>query len=323
MASRKKLQVGLAELEELRANPRSTAAIEKIRKALDGPSSHLAAAAARIVGEFEMDELEDCLVQAFGRFMDNPVKTDKGCVAKKAIAEALFQMRSHQEDLFLRGVRHVQMEPVYGGKEDTAAELRYVSAMGLVNTGYPDVMLELAHLLADNVLDARIGAVRAIAYARQDAGVPLLRFKALMGDEDARVIYESFRTLLDLSPEGSLSFVASFFDHQDPAVAESAALALGESRLPEALDVLVEGWDNTLDQDLRRFLLLAIAMLRYDKAINFLLSLIENKSQGIAQDAIAALEMYQDDEQVWGRVQAIVDSREDIDLSSIEHRHPS
>jgi HEAT repeat protein len=208
------------------------------------------------------------------------------------------------------------LEPVYGGKEDTAAELRYVSAMGLVNTGYPDVMLELACLLADNVLDARIGAVRAIAHARQDAGIPLLRFKALIGDEDARVVYECFRALLDLSSQGSLPFVASFFDHQNPAIAESAAMALGESRLEGALDVLKEGWENTLNQDLRRFILLAIAMLRHEEAIDFLLSLVENESQGIAQDAIEALEMYHEDEQIWERVQDIAEARDDIDLSA-------
>ena len=319
MTSRKKLQVGLAELEELRADPRSPEAISKIREALSGTNNHLAAAAARIVGEYKLEGFEDLLVQAFVRFMENPLKTDKGCAAKKAIAEALFQMGSHQDDLFLQGVRHVQMEPVYGGKEDTAAELRYVSAMGLVSTGYPDVLLELAHLLADNVLDARIGAIRAIAHARQDASVPLLRFKALIGDEDARVLYESFRALLDLSPESSLLFVASFFDHQDPPVAESAALALGESRLPGALDVLREGWENTLDHDLRRFLLLAIAMLRYEEAIDFLLSLVADESQGIAQDAIEALEMFQEDVQIWGRVQEIAESRDDIDLSEATH----
>jgi HEAT repeat protein len=316
MTNRKKLKEGLAELEELRENPRSSAAIEKIQEALTGTSNHLAAAAARIVGEYKLEMFEDLLVQAFERFMENPLKTDKGCAAKKAIAEALFQVGSHQEDLFLQGIRHIQLEPVYGGKEDTAAELRYVSAMGLVNTGYPDVMLELAHLLADNMLDARIGAIRAIAYALQDAGIPLLRFKALIGDEDGRVVYECFRALLDLSPRDSLPFVASFFDHDDPAVAESAALVLGESRLPEALDVLREGWENTLNQDLRRFILLAIAMLRYEEAIDYLLSLIANETQGIARDAIEALEMYQEDVQIWGRVQEIIGSRDDMDLSA-------
>jgi HEAT repeat protein len=319
MVSRKGLQERLAELNELCADPGSPEAAETIRQALSGTNNHLAAAAARIVGEYKLETFEDLLVQAFKRFIENPMKRDKGCVAKKAIAEALFQMGSHQEDLFLQGVRHVQMEPVYGGKEDTAAELRYVSAMGLVSAGYPDVMLELAHLLSDKALDARIGAVRAIAYARQEAGVPLLRFKALIGDEDARVVYESFRALLDLSPQGSLLFVASFFGHEDPAVAESAALALGESRLPEALDVLREGWENSLNQDLRHFILLAIAMLRYEEAIDFLLSLVADASPGIAQDAIAALEMYQEDGQIWGRVQEIADSRDDIDLSATVH----
>jgi HEAT repeat protein len=316
MAKTSSLKKGLEELAELRADPRSPDAIEKIRQALNDTHNHLAATAARIVGEVKLESFDDLLVQAFERFMENPLKTDKGCAAKKAIAEALFQMGSHQEDLFLQGIRHVQLEPVYGGQEDTAAELRYVSAMGLVNTGYPDVMLELAHLLADKVLDARIGAIRAIAYARQDAGIPLLRFKALIGDEDPRVVYECFRALLDLSPRDSLPFVASFFDHDDPAVAESAALVLGESRLPEALDVLREGWENSLNQDLRRFILLAIAMLRYEEAIDFLLSLIANESQGIAQDAIEALEMYQEDVQIWGKVKEITESRDDIDLSA-------
>lgn len=320
MVMGKDLGQSLEELSNIRSDPRSPTAIEIIKQALESSSNHLAAAAARIVGEYKLEELEDLLVQAFARFMNNPLKKDKGCAAKIAIAETLFQMGSHQEDLFLQGIRHVQLEPVYGGKEDTAAELRYFSAMGLVRLGYPDVMIELAHLMADKELEARIGAVRAIAYARQEAGVPLLRFKALIGDEDARVVYESFRALLNLSPEDSLCFVTSFFNDEDPTVAESAVLAVGESRLPGALDVLKEGWENTLDQDFRRFLLLAIAMLRYEEAIDFLLSLIADASQGITLDAIAAMEMYQDEEQIWGRVKENVDARGDIDLSSILQR---
>jgi HEAT repeat protein len=320
MASRKHLQERFGELEGLRKDPKSPKSTEILSQAMTGSSNHLAAAAARIVGEFRLEEFEELLIQAFDWFMNNPLKTDKGCAAKIAIADALFQLGSHQEDLFLQGIRYIQLEPVYGGKEDTAAELRVVCAMGLVGMGYPDVMNELAHLLADKELDARIGAVRAIAYARQESGVPLLRFKALIGDEDARVIYECFRALLDLSPQDSIHFVASFFDCEDQAIAESAALAIGESRLPGALSVLREGWENTLDQDFRRFLLLAIAMLRDEIANDFLFSLITDESSGIAQDAIAALEMYRDDEQIWGRVLEIADSRDDIDLSAVIHR---
>ncbi|OGO20995.1 MAG: hypothetical protein A2Z14_12565 [Chloroflexi bacterium RBG_16_48_8] len=320
MIRRNSLQERIEELNRLRQDPRSNTTIGKLIQALASTSNHLAAAAARIMGESKLEELEDSLIQAFDRFMNNPIKTDKGCAAKKAIAEALFQMGSHQEDLFLQGVRYIQLEPVYGGKEDTAAGLRCASAMGLVRMGYPDVMIELAHLLADKELDARIGAVRAIAYARQGAGVPLLRFKALIGDEDARVSYECFRGLLDLSPGDSLHFVGSFLKAEDHAIGESAALALGESRLPGALDVLKVGWENTLDHDFRRFILLAIAMLRYEEAIDFLLSLIADASQGIARDAVAALELYQDDTQIWGQVWEMIDARDDIDLSTSAHR---
>ena len=314
------LQGELAELKAIGQDPQSAEAIHKLEKALCGSSNHLAATAARIVGESDLVRFEDLLVESFWRFMDNPLKTDKGCIARKAIAEALFQMGSHQEGLFLEGIRHVQLEPVCGGKEDTAAELRYVSAMGLVRAGYPEVMLELAQLLADVELDARIGAVRAIAYARQEAGVPLLRFKALTGDADARVIYECFRALLDLTAEEALPFVASFFTHEDPAVAESAILAIGESRLAGALGVLREGWENTLDQDVRRFMLLAIAMLREEDAIDFLVSLIAEEPPGIARDAIKALEMYQGDERIWGQVRELIEARDDIDWSTIIER---
>ena len=320
MTNHGNLQGELAELKAIGQDPQSAEAIHKLEKALCGSSNHLAATAARIVGESDLVRFEDLLVESFWRFMDNPLKTDKGCIARKAIAEALFQMGSHQEGLFLEGIRHVQLEPVYGGKEDTAAELRYVSAMGLVRAGYPEVMLELAQLLADVELDARIGAVRAIAYAHQEAGVPLLRFKALTGDEDARVIYECFRALLDLTAEEALPFVASFFTHEDPAVAESAILAIGESRLAGALGVLREGWENTLDQDVRRFMLLAIAMLREEDAIDFLVSLIAEEPPGIARDAIKALEMYQGDEMIWGQVRELIEARDDIDWSTIIER---
>jgi len=323
MSGRDGLREKIEEINRVRQDPRSKTSIEKLTRGLTSTNSLLAAEAARIVGEFKLEELENSLIQTFTRFMNNPLKTDKGCIARKAIAEALLQLECHQEELFLQGVRHVQLEPVYGGKEDTAAGLRSICAMGLVRMGYPDVMYELATLLADKEMEARIGAIRAIASSHQDAGVPLLRFKVLIGDEDARVVYECFRMLLELSPDTSLSFIATFFAHEDSAISESAALALGESRLPGALDVLKDGWEKSLNQDLRRFILLAIAMLHFDEAIDFLLSLIADASPGIARDAIAALEIYQEDKQVWRRVLEIADSRDDIDLSTIFKRYSS
>jgi HEAT repeat protein len=318
----KSLEERLAELYALRDAPPSDEALAKLRHALSLKTNHLVAAAAKIIadlansGELEITALENDLVQAFERFMVNAEKTDKGCAAKMAIAEALYRLDVDQTALFLRGIRHVQLEPTYGGKEDTAAPLRGVCAMGLVHRRYPHVMLELAHLLADAESDARIAAARAIAYAQQEeAGAPLLHLKILSGDENPQVRYECFYALLQLAPTSSLTFVADFLYDDDPTTCEAAALALGESRLKAALDPLKAAWEKTFDPDLRHTLLLAIAMLRHEAAIDFLLSLIAEASPANAQDAVKALDMYRRDRAIWQRVQKLIDKREDLDIT--------
>jgi hypothetical protein len=313
MAGKRSLEKELTAVYALREQPLSDQVIGELRRALARKNNHLVAAAAQIAGEREIAALEPDLAQAFGRFMADPLKTDKGCAAKSAIAEALYRIGAIQEDLFLQGIRHVQLEPVYGGRQDTAARLRGVCAMALVRTGCPQAMIELAHLLADRELDARIAAVRAIAYGRSEAGAPLLRFKVLSGDDDPRVLYECFGGLLKLAPETSLPFVAEFLDDGDAAIAEGAALALGESRLGEAFGFLKTAWESTFDPDRRNAVLLAIAMLRSEEALDFLLALVADASTAIADEAIAALRIYERDEKVWRRVRETAGRRGDVE----------
>ena len=316
----KRLEDRLAELHALRAvlcdDPTSDEALDHLHHALSLKTNHLVAAGAKLVGEFEIITLETNLVQAFERFMVNAEKTDKGCTAKTAIAEALYRLDARQEALFLCGIHHVQLEPTYGGKEDTAAPLRGICALALVRLRYPHVMVELAHLLADAEPDARIAAARAIVSAQQeDAGAPLLHLKILSGDENAQVRYECFLALLQLAPTSSPDFVADFLYDDDPTTCEAAALALGESRLAAALDPLKATWEKTFDPDLRRTLLLAIAMLRHEAAIDFLVSLVTEASPANAKDAIKALDMYRRDRAIWQRVQTLIDKRKDLDLA--------
>jgi HEAT repeat protein len=314
MAKRKSLQESLKEISELRRNPKDESTIEKLHQALEDKRNHVVAAAAGIIGEARIVEFEEVLVQTFHRFMVDPVKLDPGCVAKAAIAEALYRMDAYQEELFLQGVRHIQLEPVYGGREDTAAKLRVASAMGLVGMGFYDAMVELAHLLADSELDARMGAIRAIANSRQDAGIPLLRYKALMGDEDPRVLLECFKALLAISPEPSLAFVGGFLEDGNVTVCEAAAVALGESQLEGAFEILKMGLENVLDSGLRRIEMLAMAMLRDEEAIEFLLTILAEEPQSTAEDALFALEMYRDERAIWNRVEKITSTRKDIKL---------
>jgi HEAT repeat protein len=309
-----RLEDTLAALNRLRDDPSSDAALAQLRQVLKGKSSHATAKAAQIAGESEISALAPDLLAAFEQFMVNPGKSDPNCHAKAAIADALYRMGCEAETVFLRGIRHRQMEPVYGGRIDTAPDLRAACALGLVRMNHPQALVELADLLADPEPRVRAAAAQAVAYHGSDHGVPLLRLKVLSGDEDATVISECLAALLRLAPASSLAFAARLLDAAEPSISEAAALALGGSRLPAAFDVLHQWWDRITDITLRRTALLAIAMLRRDQALDFLIGLINEANGPTAREAIAALAVYRHDDTVRQRVEACVTQRTDVDL---------
>jgi hypothetical protein len=308
VAKSERLEERLAALGALRADPTSDETLEALRRALASKTGLVVGRAAEIAGEFLISELEPHLVEAFDRFMNNPAKTDPGCIAKTAIVEALYRMEAYQPDVYLNAIGHVQMEPVWGGREDTAAKLRGLAALGLVRINYPNVMLLLAQLLADPEADARISAARAIGYAGMDAGLPLLRFKALTGDAHPQVVVECFTALIQLDPEASLSFVAGFLRSEQRSEQEAAAVALGESHLAQAFPFLEAAWEDAIDGEMRQALMVAIALLRHERAIDFLLGLLAEGGRG-AEGALSALQMYETDDRIWGRVERVLRAR--------------
>lgn len=311
MAKTKRLEERLAELTGLRDDPTSDQTMSDLHKALLDKDSYIVTRAAEIAGEFYLEQLEAGLVRAFDRFMVNPAKTDPGCSAKTAVAESLYRLEAYQEDLYLRGISYVQMEPVWGGHVDTAAKLRGICALGLVRMNYNNVMIPLAHLLADPEADARIAAARAIGYARLSEGIPLLRFKVLSGDTHPQVMCDCFGALIKLAQDASLSFVAGFMKHEDVAIVEAAALAMGESQLPQAFPFLETAWEDTFDRELRKTFLTSIALLRQEAAIVFLESLIREGPRVHALDALEAVNMYREDARIWRRVQNAVKARDE------------
>ncbi|HLU49282.1 MAG TPA: HEAT repeat domain-containing protein [Planctomycetota bacterium] len=304
---RRTLEETLEALSRLRDGPITDDGIEELRRAIRSKSSFAAARAAEIAGERGIATLATDLAAAFERFLVDPLKNDKACRAKIAIADALLRLDADATDVFLRGARHVQLEPVWGGKADTAIELRSISAAGLVQSGYPDAPAELALLLADEAAPVRGAAARAIGCTTPHAGVPILRYKALIGDEDPLVVSECMGGLLNLDPEGSIPFVAGFLDRPD--LADLAAIALGASRRIEAFPVLKSWLDRTDDPQRRRAGFLAIATLRHDEAIDFLFEMIESADAQTAVLVVGALEIFFDDERFRDRVREAVKKR--------------
>jgi HEAT repeat protein len=281
---------------------------------LKNKSNQVVAKAVKIGGELHVTDLIGELVLAFRRFMTNPLKLDKGCAATTEIAAALYQMDYLEPEIYLLGIHHVQMEGSFGPPVDAAAKLRALSALGLARTRHPQALEEIVQLLVDSWPQARIGAIRALASNGGHAGALLLRLKVLSGEDELDVLAECFSGLLASTPESSLPLVATYIDSEDQAVAEAALLAIGSSRLPQALTLLQARWEQSAFSPLRKALLLAIAMVRSEAAIEFILSLLPGSNVQTGKDIIAALAIFRDNSKVKAAVEQAVFALKDKTL---------
>ncbi len=291
------LEEQLDHLAELRGQPPSPEAWAELARHLDSKMNLIVSKAARIVGEWGGEPgaaLMPQMVAAFDRFMIKPETADKRCAAKIEILKALCKLDYPSPSIFRRAMLHIQMEPSFGGPVDTAAEVRALGAMGLAQTDYTEALEEIVPLLVDRERDTRIGAVRAIAVSGLPGGTLLIRLKALSKD-DPEVLGECFAALLRTEPSKSIEFVEKFIGHYDEAVAEAATLALGDSRLEGAFAPLRDAFERSHTRPIRRTLLVAIALLRRENAIDYLLEIVREGPQQASADAVTALAMYEKD----------------------------
>jgi HEAT repeat protein len=301
------VELALAALDEI---PRHTPEGRKqIAKALAAKSNLVAAKAARIAGDAQCTELTNELAAAFERFLKRGLELDKGCVAMIAIVRALYNLDYDGAELFLKGMRHVQMEPVWGGSIDTAAELRAICAMGLAGTTYPGKMREIVFLLADREWQARAGAARAIATCGTEAASLLLRLKVLTGDNEPEVLSDCFTGLLAVEGADAIELVGSFADTRDRETRETAILALGASRRKDAVDWLMARFANTADSELRKCILLSLATSRTEEAFAFLLCVIRDGSASTSAMAVSAIEINRSDERTHEEVEKALRTR--------------
>ena len=319
MGSRRSKRLDLEDhLEQLSAlvdSADSVRAEGALREGLASRHSVIVAKAAQIAGRRGAAGLEEELHAAFDRLLENPLKTDKGCLGKTAIAKALGELDLQPCDLFLRGVRHVQMEPSWGPPVDTAEELRAACGLGLVSSGCSNAALELVPLLIDTGPAARLAAIQGLAALGGSESEALLRLKLLTGDEDTEVLTECCAALLRLEPARSLDFLRPYLELPGSDVPSAVILALGESRLEEATPILCELLESGFDRESRRVVLLALASSRAPAAIDHLLSLIADESSPVAAEVITALAIHRHDARICTRMREAVEGsahREDL-----------
>lgn len=326
MAKTDPIEDKLRRLTALRQETDPAAVATALGRALDQKSSGLIAAkAADLTAELGQGDLTETAVarliekmrSAFDRLMIQPVKRDKGCLGKTAIARALASLDVPAQDLYIAGLRHVQLEPIWGGSVDTAAELRGHCALAMVRTHGPDAVLEVATLLADAERPTRLAAAEALGDSGDKAAEAVLRLKAVTGDEEPEVVGACFQSLLRLNPERSLDFVGQFLGHNEPAVAEAAALALGESRIEAAVPMIHESLEVTVDADIQRVLYLALALSRRENALEILVDEVADGPIGRARGALTALALHRHQQELYRQLESLVEERRDRELGQI------
>jgi hypothetical protein len=285
-------------------------ALDLVRKALGDKHARVVTRAATLAEERSIHEVIAELHDAYVRFLADPAKRDPHCLAKQAIVRALVNLECHDVPFYLQGIRYIQLEPVWGDHVDTAVDVRCTCAMGLVRSNYFRAVPELAALLADKEVRVREGAVRAISCGHPREAEAILRYKVHIGDEHPEVLSECFAALLAIAPEDCLPLVAAQLGHENDAVRDFAALALGESHHPGALGYLKTAWDEVLvSKEMRAVLIRAAAVHRSEAAFDWLLSIIETGARAHADVAVDALSVYQRNAKLSERVQAALARR--------------
>ena len=300
----------LAILESMSGSAPDEEGIARIRKALGHENNYLVAKAARLVADNALAMLLPEVLAAYDRFFEDAVNRDPQCWAKNALIKALVKLECSDCRVFMRGLRHHQEEPVWGGQSDTAGALRGVCTHALVDCeGFSD--MELLNILLEPLLDldktVRMEAARAIGQVGGASAALLLKLRVLLRKEDPEVLGACFSSLLGMNGVNKaemIVLVAEFLDDGEEAAAE-AAFVLAETHEPAALSALIERRLKGTDSWFGSVMDNAIALTRLPEAMDFLLSVVERDVRQAAS-ALEAISRVHHSADVRARVEAAV-----------------
>jgi len=307
----RKVEQEIERLGALREAPEADA-VPALAKALGDRVNLIVAKAAAIAGERRLGELVPELLRAFSRLFEHGAQRDPQCWGKHAIARALVALDHRESATYLRGLLHIQMEPAWGGRADTAANLRGTCVLALAacsDIPREDALRAMVDALADSSDLVRAEAVRAIAQMPGEEGFLLLRLKARLGDKALQVTGQAFDGVLALEGESAVPFVAGFLNHADEALSAEAALSLGSSRLAGAVEALIAFQEAVRDPERRQAALRALAVSRSERALDLLLGLVRDGSDADARSAIEALSVLRASAEIRSRVAAAAEGR--------------
>lgn len=301
--AKKRYEAQLEELDKLRGDPEGSAAA--LPRYLLDKSNYMVAKAAKIATDLNLTALTPALLSALDRFYKDE---DKQCWAKNALVDALHALGYSESPPYLRGLRHIQMEPVWEKSIDTAGPLRARCAVALPecrDLRDVEVLRHLLESLVDSEKTVRAEAARAIGRIPRDEAALLLRLRALQGDEEPEVLGACFEALLGIEGAGGIAFVERFLERDEPTAGE-AAIALGLTHEAEAFAILTRAWErNRRRVQLAAVILTAMALTNLPEAIAFLIERVEGGSKD-AEKALGSARLSEADRE---RLKTAVENR--------------
>jgi hypothetical protein len=206
------------------------------------------------------------------------------------LSRALAAFEHSDAAVFLRGMKHIQLEPVYGGVSDSAGTLRATCALALVqcrSLPEADLLRHLVELFADKDKSVRVEVAHAVENVNSLAAALVLRVRAILGNDEPEVLGACYSGILQIEGTPAIPWVGKYVADADEAAGE-AALALAGTHKLEAFNILREQLEAASDRWFRSVLLSAIALTRQEVAVEFLFEQVKKESL-LAEAAIEAL----------------------------------
>jgi hypothetical protein len=178
------------------------------------------------------------------------------------------------------------MQPAFGGPIDVAGELRARCALAIARLGGDDALMALAEALADALPGVRSAAAQALLVLGGPGAAALALLKVRAGDPDPDVTGDALGALLALDRRAGVRVAGQLLDGP---LGEVVALALGQSRAPEALPLLERRLATAFRPHDRKVVYVALGLLRTDGARALLLDRVRGAPLADARQAVAAL----------------------------------
>ncbi len=210
-----------------------------------------------------------------------------------------------------------------GREEDTAATVRgacTLALLGCTDLTREDKLWAVMRLLTEASPSLRKDGALALELLEGREAALLLRIKARMGDVDSTVTGQVLESLLRVEGVSAVSFIADFLKSTAAEVREEAALALGGSRLEQAVASLKEELTRKHSLFDPETIFRALSISRHQDALAFLYDVLRRRRPREVIAALEALALYRESTEIKGHIATLIANRSEPELQTAFQR---